>query len=82
MPTFSEDEMKVECGGSRYVAKPSDLCVCKGCAFINGFGCTLAEAIYRENPAKPLHATKCHPRGRHDEKHIIWVPAHTVKEKS
>jgi len=65
----------VEIDGHKYVAKDGWPGKCDGCALKDGFGCRLAAAY-------PDALSYCSGNRRADGRHMIFVPAWTVKEAS
>jgi len=63
----------VEIDGHKYVAKEGWPGQCTGCALKDGFGCRLAAAY-------PNSLSYCSGNHRADRRHMIFVPAWTVKE--
>jgi hypothetical protein len=81
---FTADENGVTLDGHRYEAfetPGSARGECKGCAFVEGFGCELAGAIYTLRDHHRQGVTKCAPKWRKDGRGIIWVSAAQAKRR-
>lgn len=71
---FSEDSNTVKLDGRRFVAYSPGHDRCAGCAFVDGFGCRLAEDFYRDSAnIDKLGLTRCQARFREDGRNVIWV---------
>ena len=66
---FEGDEQRVNVGGHNFNAVAASAPgKCKGCHFINGFGCSLSRGV-------AAGSTKCMSAYRADGRDIIWIGA-------
>jgi hypothetical protein len=72
MVEFSEDSTQVVVNGRKYIAVDGVQGRCAGCAFVEGLGCALCEAVIRQDGLKVLDMSRCGSKLREDGRDIVW----------